>query len=102
MQRTRASAFLLCTLSGRSPLMPGVGRLIKRHADETGEVERMRTQKFGCELCWPADARAAWVARGGLTRLEGLVDESHFIVTILACPRCDQRYVSIFTETIDW
>ena len=28
MQRTRASAFLSCSLCGRSPLMPGVRRLI--------------------------------------------------------------------------
>lgn len=27
MQRTRATAFLSYTLNGRSPLMPGVGRL---------------------------------------------------------------------------
>ena len=62
----------------------------------------MQTQEFGCELCWPADAHAAWGARDGLTRLKELVDESHFIVAILVCPGCDQRYVSIFTEMIDW
>src|SRR5215204_5009348 len=75
--------------------MPGVGRLIKTFADEAGVVERMRTQEFGCDLCWPADARAAWGARDGLSRMKELIDESHFIVTILACPRCAQRYVSI-------
>ncbi|HEX8281934.1 MAG TPA: hypothetical protein VF588_01045 [Pyrinomonadaceae bacterium] len=62
----------------------------------------MQTQEFGCGLCWPADAHAAWAARDGLTRLKELIDESHFIVAILVCPRCDQRYVSIFTEMIDW
>jgi hypothetical protein len=31
-----------------------------------------------------------------------LIDESHFIVAILACPRCGQQYVSVFTELIDW
>lgn len=62
----------------------------------------MQTQEFGCNFCWPADADAAWDARGGLSRLQELIDESHFIVAILACPRCSQRYVSIFTETIDW
>ena len=30
------------------------------------------------------------------------IDELHFHVTIRACPRCSQRFVSIFTETIDW
>ena len=82
--------------------MPAAGRLINTLADEAGEVERMQTQEFGCDLCWPADASAAWAARGGLTRLKELIDESHFIVATLACARCDQRYVSIFTETIDW
>ena len=62
----------------------------------------MQTQEFGCDRCWPADARAAWGARDGLSRLKELVDESHFIVTVLACPRCAQRYVSVFTEMIDW
>ena len=65
-------------------------------------TERMRTQEFGCDLCWPADAGAAWGARDGLSRRNELIDESHFIVTILACRRCGQRYVSIFTEVIDW
>ena len=62
----------------------------------------MQTQEFGCQHCWPADAHAAWEARAGLTRLKELIDESHFIVATLACPSCDQRYVSIFTELIDW
>ena len=62
----------------------------------------MQTREFGCDLCWPADARAAWGARDGLSRLKELIDESHFIVALLACPRCAQRYVSVFTELIDW
>ena len=62
----------------------------------------MHTREFGCDLCWPADARAAWGARAGLSRVKELIDESHFIVAILACPRCAQRYVSVFTEVIDW
>jgi hypothetical protein len=62
----------------------------------------MQTQEFGCGLCLPADACAAWSARVGLTRLEELIDESHFIVALLACPRCAQQHVSIFTEMIDW
>jgi hypothetical protein len=78
------------------------GFRVKTLADKTGEVERMQTQEFGCYFCWPADARAAWAARDGLTRLKELIDESHFIVAILACPHCGQRYVSVFTETIDW
>ena len=57
---------------------------------------------FGCERCWPPIADAAWEARGGLTHVAELIDDSHFHVMILACPCCTQRFVSIFTETIDW
>jgi hypothetical protein len=59
-------------------------------------------EEFGCKSCWPDDADAAWKARGGLSDAGRVVDESHFGVRILACPRCRQRFVSIFTETIDW
>ena len=57
---------------------------------------------FGCERCWPPAMDAAWEARGALTKVAELIDESHFHVMILACPRCTQRFVSIFTETVDW
>ena len=59
-------------------------------------------QNFGCEHCWPSTADAAWDARGALTRAQELIDESHFHVMILACARCSQRFVSVFTEMIDW
>jgi hypothetical protein len=59
-------------------------------------------QDFGCERCWPPAADAAWEARGALTHVTDLIDESHFHVMILACPGCAQRFVSVFTETIDW
>lgn len=57
---------------------------------------------FGCEHCWPATPDAAWEARRALARASDLIDESHFYVNILACSRCTQRFVSVFTETIDW
>jgi hypothetical protein len=57
---------------------------------------------FGCEHCWPANPDAAWEARRALAHEVDLVDESHFHVMILACGRCTQHFVSIFTETIDW
>ena len=62
----------------------------------------MDTRQAGCERCWPTDADAAWAARGALVHSEGLIDESHFRVVILACTACHQRFVSIFTETVDW
>lgn len=60
------------------------------------------TDGFGCTQCWPADAAAAAQVRQVLARQERLVDESHYGVSILGCPHCNQRFVSVFTETIDW
>lgn len=57
---------------------------------------------FGCERCWPATPEAAWEARRGLALEAELIDESHFHVMILACSGCGQRFVSVFTELIDW
>jgi hypothetical protein len=61
-----------------------------------------KTERFGCERCWPATADAATEARRTLVHEAELIEESHFHVMILACPSCAQRYVSVFTETIDW
>jgi hypothetical protein len=57
---------------------------------------------LGCERCWPSSAEAAWEARSALTQVAELIDESHFHVMILACPGCTQRFLSVFTETVDW
>jgi hypothetical protein len=59
-------------------------------------------EKFGCEWCWPPSADAAWEARSALVRTGELIDESHFHVMILDCRRCSQRFLSVFTEAIDW
>ena len=59
-------------------------------------------RNLGCTRCWPSAADAAWQARSTLTHVSELIDESHFHVMILACPSCTQRFVSVFTETIDW
>lgn len=58
--------------------------------------------RFGCERCWPPSADDAWAARAGLARNTDLVDDSHFIVALLACPSCGQQFVSAFVEEIDW
>ncbi|MDX2122639.1 MAG: hypothetical protein SF070_16470 [Gemmatimonadota bacterium] len=57
---------------------------------------------LGCPQCWPADPEAAWKARAGLTGVAELVDDLHFIVTILACPACRQRFLSVLEEEVDW
>ena len=56
----------------------------------------------GCEKCFQADAEAMDKARVKFARIARLVDESHFDISILACPACGQHWVSIFTEWIDW
>jgi len=57
---------------------------------------------FGCENCWPSSPEGADAAWGALTREADLIDESHFHVMIRACRSCSQRFLSIFTEMIDW
>lgn len=37
-----------------------------------------------------------------LKGVKELIDESHFHVMIVACPRCSQNFIWVFTETIDW
>ena len=59
-------------------------------------------EEFGCAICWPAAADKAWEAVLSLAIDAELVDESHFAVMIRACPECRQRFVSVFTETVDW
>jgi len=59
-------------------------------------------QDFGCERCGPSSADAAWKARRALTTAHELIDKSHFYVAILACTRCTQRFVFVWTEMIDW
>ncbi len=57
---------------------------------------------FGCVRCFQCAARDAESARRSFIEISRLVDESHFMVRILACAHCGQRCVSVFTETIDW
>src|SRR5688500_15997153 len=57
---------------------------------------------FGCTRCWPASADDAWAARKTTPCEAELIDESHLHVMILACPACEQRFASVFTETVDW
>jgi hypothetical protein len=58
--------------------------------------------EFGCSECWPDSADRAWMARRILKHETDLVDESHFHVMIVACGSCGQRFVSVFTEIVDW
>lgn len=55
---------------------------------------------FGCQRCAGADADAAWAA-ARQQRLQRLVEESHFGITLTQCD-CGQRFAVVFTERIDW
>ena len=61
-----------------------------------------RADEFGCEACWPASAQDAQATRAALAVEAELVGEPHFRVTVRACRACAQRFVSVFTEMIDW
>ncbi|MCC6681906.1 MAG: hypothetical protein IT445_13485 [Phycisphaeraceae bacterium] len=56
----------------------------------------------GCEVCMPPDAKQAWESSKNLKRMQQLVHDSHFWVSLHRCPACGQRFVFIFTELIDW
>ena len=57
---------------------------------------------FGCPECLPADATEAWAAVREFHNFAHLIEESHFSVSVRACPSCGQRYADIFIERIDW
>ena len=59
-------------------------------------------EAFGCASCWPASPDSAWEARLSQSVDARLMDESHFSVIIGSCTKCGQRFVSVFTEMVDW
>lgn len=58
---------------------------------------------LGCDGCFGMpDAAAAWAAVRTFPRVVDLIEESHYSVRVLACPRCGTHCVSVFAERIDW
>jgi hypothetical protein len=55
----------------------------------------------GCPACIPAEPPAD-TEEIVLDLVSRLIDESHYIVTVRACPNCGQEFVRVFTERIDW
>ena len=53
-------------------------------------------------ICLGDDSLAAREAIRKAKHIAGLVDESHFIVSILRCVRCGQHFLSLFCERVDW
>lgn len=73
----------------------GVGRPMVMNNVETKEG-------FGCTTCWPESAVEACRAQTQLQRIAYLIDESHFIVSLLHCAECSQKFLTVFTELVDW
>jgi hypothetical protein len=59
--------------------------------------------QFGCAHCFGEDPQAALAhSRTGMDLVARLVDGTHFGVSLRRCQQCQQIFVSIFTEFIDW
>lgn len=59
-------------------------------------------EQFGCDSCWPESAEDAYDASRELQTTMILVEESHYIVRVVGCGSCGQRFLTVFTELIDW
>ena len=59
-------------------------------------------ERFGCEKCWPESAEDAYSSTMDFDFEASLIHESHFWVHIGRCCECNQRFVRVFTELIDW
>jgi hypothetical protein len=53
-------------------------------------------------MCWGEDAGEAWERVIRNTRHALLIDEAHFVVSILTCPTCSQAFLKVMTERVDW
>ncbi|HEY0763293.1 MAG TPA: hypothetical protein VGD61_13065 [Pyrinomonadaceae bacterium] len=58
--------------------------------------------EYGCKKCWSSEASEAWKAVTSIPIQAYLIDESHYIVSIRACPSCSQHYLQVTSETVDW
>lgn len=62
----------------------------------------MTDRTWGCAKCWEGEAESAVEKLNSLPGHALLLDESHLIIGTRRCADCGQRFVTIFTETIDW
>lgn len=58
--------------------------------------------QYGCQQCFPEDLQTASETFYKVTTIVELEQESHFSIKIRQCDSCDQRFLSVFAETIDW
>jgi len=59
-------------------------------------------ENIGCATCFGDDASEAVTHLRSLVHDVSIVDESHFMVRIIACGLCKQQFASVFCERIDW
>ena len=64
--------------------------------------DRQKSENFGCINCWPSDAELAWDKNKQLPNSIDLIDESHLHVLIRNCQKCQQHFLAVFTEMVDW
>lgn len=67
-----------------------------------GAKERRHAMTSDQCICLGDDCLAAREAIRKAQHIAGLVDESHFIVSIRRCVRCGQHFLTMFCERIDW
>jgi hypothetical protein len=67
----------------------------RRHLPKVSDLK-------GCLACFATNVDQAWKSSQAFTQVAVLLDESHCRLRLLACPRCGQRSVSVFTEMISW
>lgn len=57
---------------------------------------------YGCRECYDVDASQAWSLYNSTAVIEPLLDEQQFSIRVHQCTACDQRYLAVFTEKINW
>ena len=57
---------------------------------------------MSCRACLDGSAEDAWERLREWKVVASLVEESHFIVSWLACAGCGQQLLKVFCERIDW
>ena len=65
-------------------------------------IEDRSIETFGCARCWPDSAQDAWVAKKSSKIKTFLIDEAHYIVSIWHCATCEQHFLNVTTELVDW
>lgn len=66
------------------------------------DPEYSKLESFGCSHCWVEDPQETRMKLVEIKDVDNLVNEEHYQVKLIHCPQCDQNFVYVYTETIDW